>query len=874
MTYAEPESSDYSSVPLTESIDEKEFQNLYGQTVPKKNCSQKCESWVRGQCTAEFFKTLFPPITWLPEYKNDLANKIRGDIIAGITVAIVVVPQGLSYAALALLNPVVGFYTTIFPSFVYMLLGTSHECHLGPFALVSLLTADGISAAVPPIDEVANTSAPISIAGMEFEDYNAASTNAATVMALFVGVFQICFGLFGIGNIVTAVIADPFVSGFTTGAAFLIAASQLSSLFGVYNYRSSVVFVSLYNITGSVVQGQANWASFIVGSICFIVLFVFRHINKTVLAGKIPIPGELIVVILACLASYFGDFEEAYDMQVVGEVPSGLPAPAVPRMNSELIGLLIGPSLTISVIAYIVSISVSKLFADKNNYEINGTQELMAMGIANTVGCFFSCYPAAASLSRTAVVDTAGGKTQLHNLFSVTIILIVLYGLSFLLYPLPKATLSAVVFVALVGLFLGFKQLRTSFVLKWQDGVIWLGTFLATLSGGVTVGIGVGVGFSLLLVIHRASRPYNAILGRIPGTMTYRSVRRYTTVQVEKVKIFRFDASLNFVNRAYFEECVLKVATGKHVHSKVDNGAVPEIIIIQCTSINGIDTSALKTITKLVKLLKKRNILLLLCSAKWDIRNLLARAAREQRRQVLLARKAAERDQCCRKDAKEKDEDREQLEDLLEIGAASSDDKSSSGTRRRHSSFSDSDDNGEVDDVALGDDADGSADNKSPRAHSEAKADFVEIEMTASDRNAAASSAQTAVHDSHRERKVSDGDVSQSDADDTLPEHTDASDGEDQELEFEDDAFAIIKSQHIFPNLVNALRYVRKKYGYVFEKPLEKDNELGHLSEDDEDYEEGNEESDRYNNSPRASLASTKTKQTKRHNDIGQKKAK
>eukprot|EP00750_Incisomonas_marina_P014124 INCI17605.6.p1 GENE.INCI17605.6~~INCI17605.6.p1 ORF type:complete len:709 (-),score=119.68 INCI17605.6:92-2218(-) len=654
ITYAggdeSPRNSEYASVPLSEqSIDEKQFQNLYGQSVPKKNCSQKCNSWARSTFTSEFFKTLFPPITWLPKYREDLANKIRGDIIAGITVAIVVVPQGLSYAALALLNPVVGFYTTIFPSFVYMLLGTSHECHVGPFALVSLLTADGISAAIPAIDDVANTSAPISIAGMEFADYNAASTNAATVMAMFVGVFQICFGLFGIGNIVTAVIADPFVSGFTTGSAFLIAASQLSGLFGVYNFRSSVVFVSLYNITGSIAEGQANWYAFAMGATCFVILFLFRHINKTALAGKIPIPGELIVVVLACLVSYFVDLESApYNVSVVGAIPSGLPAPSVPRVNAELAGLLIGPSITISVIGYIVSISVSKLFADKNDYDLNGTQELIAMGSANVVGCFFSCYPAAASLSRTAIVDTAGGRTQLHNLFSVTITIIVLYGLSFLLYPLPKATLSAVVFVALVGLFMGFKQLRATFVLKWQDGVIWLGTFIATLSGGVTVGIGVGVGFSLLLVIHRASRPYNAILGRIPGTMTYRSVRRYTTVQVQKVKIFRFDASLNFVNRAYFEECVLKVASGAHVHSKVDNGTRPEIIIIQCTSINGIDTSALKTITKLKKLLEKRGILLLLCSAKWDIRNLLTRAAREERRQVLLAKKAAARDQCCK----------------------------------------------------------------------------------------------------------------------------------------------------------------------------------------------------------------------------------
>ena len=209
------------------SMDEEQMQLLFSREHPHKTCNQKFVKWLNATFSTKFFMTLFPPMTWLPEYAKDTCVKIRGDIIAGITVAIVAIPQSLSYAALALLNPVTGFYTTIFPSFIYMLFGTSRQAHVGPFALVCLLTAEGILMVMPNPDDVANLSAPINVSGFNFDNYEEAALNVATTMALLVGVFQIGFGLFGIGQVVMAVISDPFVSGFTTGAAFVIAVGQV-----------------------------------------------------------------------------------------------------------------------------------------------------------------------------------------------------------------------------------------------------------------------------------------------------------------------------------------------------------------------------------------------------------------------------------------------------------------------------------------------------------------------------------------------------------------------------------------------------------------------------------------------------------------------
>ena len=627
-----------------EVLDEKTLRERFGRKPAIKTCNQRVQQWGQKTFSKSCLKSLFPPATWLPSYSK---NNITGDLVAGITVAIVVVPQALSYAALALLNPVVGLYTSIFPSFIYMLLGTSRECHIGPFALVSLLTADGVTAFVEnaivttTMNGTEIESQAVTAFNLTFPDMESASLNAATTLALLVGMFQIAFGIFGIGQIVMSVISDPFVSGFTTGSAFLIGASQMAGVFDVSNYRSNTIFITVYEVLKQVGDGEANWASFTIGIICIALLFISRHINKTVLAGKIPLPGELIVVVIAILASYFGNFEENYNVTVVGTIDSAFKAPAVPQMNGDMVLALLGPAFIIAFVGYMVSIAVAKLFADKNDYDIDGTQELVAMGCANAVGCFFGCYPAAASLSRTAIVDSAGAKSQLHNLYSAVIVVVVLVALSPFLSALPKATLSAIVYIALVGLFLGFRKLKGALELRWQDGAIWIVAFLATILGGVTVGIGVGVGFSLLLLLQRISRPYNAILGRVPGTVAFRSVKRFEVEQMQNVKIFRFDASLGFVNRSFFEECVLRVADGIHSHSKYDHGQRPKIIIIQCSSINSVDISALKSIAKLVKRLKKRGTELLLCSAKWDVRTLLRRAAKQQRKDAEAANRAS-----------------------------------------------------------------------------------------------------------------------------------------------------------------------------------------------------------------------------------------
>nr|7V73_A Chain A, Prestin [Homo sapiens]7V74_A Chain A, prestin [Homo sapiens]7V75_A Chain A, prestin [Homo sapiens] len=499
--------------------------------------------------------SFFPILEWLPKY--NLKEWLLGDLIAGLTVGSLQIPQGIAFALLAGLPPIYGLYSSFFPPLIYAFFGTSRHISVGPFAVVSLLVGSVVERLVP--DDIVLPGGVNATNGTEARD--ALRVQVAFTLTFLAGIIQLALGLLRLGFLVDF-LSEPLISGFTTGAAIHILLSQLKYLLGLKIPRHSGPFSVIYSVI-SVFHNipNTNIATLGVSLLSFVLLLVVKELNKRFKKKlPVPIPAELIVVILATLISYYFNLAEKYGVSIVGHIPKGLPPPSVPDLS--LFPLVIGDAIAIAIVGLAVSISVGKTFAKKHGYQIDGNQELIALGLMNIVGSFFSCYPATGSFSRSAVNESAGGKTQVAGIVAALVVLLVLLFLGPLFYYLPKAVLAAIIIVNLKGLLMQFKDAPKLWKVDKLDFLIWLVTFLGVVFLSVEIGLLVGVGFSLLTVLLRTQRPRTSVLGRIPGTDIYRDVKQYPEAEeVPGVKIFRIDSPIYFANSEYFKER-LKRKTG------------------------------------------------------------------------------------------------------------------------------------------------------------------------------------------------------------------------------------------------------------------------------------------------------------------------
>ena len=691
--------------------------------------------YARRRCTLAAAKRVakrrIPALTWMAKYS---LPQLHADVVAGVTVGVVLIPQGMAYAMLAELPPIYGLYSALLPLPIYAAMGTSKHMSIGPFALVSLLVADSVAEVVPPHDR---------------EGY----IGAVMLLSLMIGLLHCLMAALNLGVIVRF-ISDSVLAGFTSAAAILISASQLKHLLGLPIPRGESLLGTLGYIATHVLD--INPFAFCIGVGGIFLLDRFKRLNKRC-CNEVQVPEQLLLLLMATLISWALGLDESagadgmvvaadvaaaagtaaaaggaaagaaatgagaaaagaaaaaagafggamngtgvgelphaashrfFSLEVVGDVPSGLPGFVPPPFSFALIGQMLKPTLVVGLFSFILSMSIVRTFALQYEYATDSNQELYALGVSNIVGAFFLSYPIAGSLSRSAIVAQSAQArcTPMHGVVTAVLVLFVLLVLTPAFRPMPRTCLASIVFMAVKSLF-DTKKPALLYRVKKSDFVSWCVAFSATLLLGVQLGIGAGVFTSMVLIVVQSTRPQHAVLGRLPKTCIYRDLRKYPeAVRIPGVAIFRFEASLHFANKDYFATklrgaiaiCEDRAAakwedrgarggepggaaaagaptsTGDHqgggngndaaaAGSVVTSGAAPlaaaassprspapcegvSAVVVDFASVNDVDASALRMLQDVLKELTERRVRLLLCNCNAGVLELFERS--------------------------------------------------------------------------------------------------------------------------------------------------------------------------------------------------------------------------------------------------------
>lgn len=508
---------------------------------------------------------VLPAYGWLRSYKR---SDLSGDLFAGLTLAVMLVPQGMAYALLAGLPPIMGLYAGTVPVIVYALFSSSRYLSPGPVAIVSLLTFSGVSTLAEPGSD----------------EYVA----LALLLALMVGVIHLALGIFRIGFMINF-LSHPVISGFTSAAAIVIALSQLKYLLGI-DLPSDL---STPGLLAEAVRrvGETNPITVALG---------LGSIGGLVLLRKyLPrFPGSLLVVVAATLAVYLFDLEER-GVEIVGEVPGRLPSLSLPPLDLAQVSALAPTALIITFVGLVESIAVAKAMALRENQKIEPNQELNALGMGNLTAAFFSTYPIAGSFSRTAVNYESGARSQLSSITTALLIVLTLLFLTPLFYYLPNAVLAAIVMVAVYGL-IQLKEARSLLRIKRGDGLSFLLTFFLTLLIGVERGLILGALFSILAFIRGTAYPNITELGYVKEQDAFRDLRSHpTAITYPEALIVRFDRSFYFANVSFFEEWLI---------SKTAENPNLKYVFVDCSGVNDMDATAAKVLEGAIQGYRSRGI--------------------------------------------------------------------------------------------------------------------------------------------------------------------------------------------------------------------------------------------------------------------------
>ena len=504
----------------------------------------------------------------MPNYSK---AQFKGDLPAGLTVGILLIPQGMAYAMIAGLPPVFGLYAALIPQVIYAVLGTSRQLSVGPVAMDSLLVASGLGA--------------LKLAGVD--EYIA----AAMFLALFMGVIQLLLGLVR-GGFLVNFLSKPVISGFTSAAALIIGLSQLKHLLGVDVVRSSKFHEVIQNVWPKI--PLLNPYSLGIGLAGIIVIMLIKKWRKS-------FPVSLVVVIASILLMYFSGLN-ANGVQILGDIPKGLPAVNVPMANYDQILDLLPIAIALSLVAFMEAISIGKSIEHQHeDYKIDPNQELRALGFANIVGSIFSAYPTTGGFSRSAVNNDAGAKTGMASIIAAVVIALTLLFLTPLFYYLPKPILASVIMVAVFGL-IDFKYPMQLLAKRKDEFLLLLLTFSITLFVGIIAGIIVGILFSLLLLVYRTAKPHVAELGRIKGSEYFKNIDRFTDeVEIRKdLLIIRFDSQLYFGNTEFFKTILAEKMAAK--------GDDLKAVILNAESMNYIDSTGAIVLINVIKEMQRKEI--------------------------------------------------------------------------------------------------------------------------------------------------------------------------------------------------------------------------------------------------------------------------
>ncbi|SEN05829.1 SulP family inorganic anion transporter [Vreelandella aquamarina] len=544
------------------------------------------------------FKRYLPIFTWLPHYHKRL---LGADLLAGLIVTVMVIPQSLAYALLAGLPAVVGLYASILPQLLYTFLGTSRTLAVGPVAIIALMTGAALS----------------SVAAPGTPEY----LQAALVLSLLSGAILVAMGALKMGFF-SNFLSHPVISGFLTASGILIAVSQLGSLLGVSSSGFTLV-ERLMTLLPNLPTFNPYTVAIGGGTLLFLVLM--RRYGKQSLI-KVGLPaaladlmakaGPVFAVVVTTVAAWHWQLAYEHGVAVVGTIPSGLPALSFPWGDAPLWRALLIPAMLISLVGFVESVSMGQMLAAKRRQRISPNQELIGLGAANLAAGFTSGMPVTGGLSRTVINYDAGAQTPAAGAFAALGIALVTMAFTGWLYYLPIATLAATITVSILTL-VDIPMLRQTWRYSRSDFAAMAVTTLLTLVEGIEAGIIGGVTLSIALFLYRTSRPHSALVGRVPDTEHFRNVERHDVETVSNAALLRIDESLYFANARYLEDTVYNLVASR-----------PELehVVLICSAVNLIDASALESLDAINARLKDSDVKLHLSEVKGPVMDQLKKS--------------------------------------------------------------------------------------------------------------------------------------------------------------------------------------------------------------------------------------------------------
>lgn len=523
-------------------------------------------------------------LKWLPSYGKSSFQK---DLLAGLTVGVMIIPQAMAYAVLAGVPPIYGLYASVIPLLIYPFFGTSRHLSVGVVAIDMLVVSAGVGLIAPQ-----NTPEFIGL---------------VVLLSCFVGLIQIAMSVARLGVIVN-LLSRPVIVGFTAAAPLIISASQLGGLLGVELVQSQHIYTLLYDLFGKL--SEIDFVTSVIGIGSLIVLVLVKSYYPVA-------PEALIIVVFSTLIVWMTGLGPQ-NIQLVGEVPAGIPHVAFPAIELDNLRRLLPTAITLALIQFMNMVSLGRTFASKYHYTISPNRELFAIGTANFLGGIFRGIPVSASFSRSAINEQAGAQSPLSNAVVGLLVFISLFILTPLFYYIPIAALSAIIITAAVSL-IDLEEVKYLFRTKERDGYIAIFTFVTTLLVGIQEGILLGVAASLVAVLMRASRPNVAVLGHLKGSRNFRDIERFPDAsQIEDILILRVDASFSFNNAEYFKEFILQKSEKEQRPIKA--------VIIDGISINDLDTTAIEALEIVVQSLHDLDIDLHFAGLKGPIRDIMMRS--------------------------------------------------------------------------------------------------------------------------------------------------------------------------------------------------------------------------------------------------------
>ncbi|XP_010503650.1 PREDICTED: probable sulfate transporter 3.4 [Camelina sativa] len=536
-------------------------------------------------------QSLFPIFTWGSHYDLKL---FRSDVVSGLTIASLAIPQGISYAKLANLPPIVGLYSSFVPPLIYAVLGSSKHLAVGPVSIASLVMGSMLS------ESVSSTQDPILYLQLAFTS------------TFFAGLFQASLGLLRLGFLIDFLSKATLV-GFTAGAAVIVSLQQLKGLLGIVHFTGKMQFIP---VMSSVFNHRSEWSwETIVMGMCFLsILLTTRHISMRKpklfwISAAAPLASVIISTLLVYLLR-----SKTHAISYIGHLPKGLNPPSSNMLyfSGAHLALAIKTGIITGILSLTEGIAVGRTFASLKNYQVNGNKEMMAIGFMNMAGSCTSCYVTTGSFSRSAVNYNAGAKTAVSNIVMASAVLVTLLFLMPLFYYTPNVILAVIILTAVIGL-IDYQAAYKLWKVDKFDFFTCMCSFFGVLFVSVPLGLAIAVGVSVIKILLHVTRPNTSEFGNIPGTQIYQSLGRYREAsRIPGFLVLAVESPIYFANSTYLQERILKWTREEETRIKENNGTTLKCIILDMTAVSAIDTSGLEAVFELRRRLEKQSLQLVL----------------------------------------------------------------------------------------------------------------------------------------------------------------------------------------------------------------------------------------------------------------------